>query len=598
MPEKAHEDDINRKRNTVRKHIGFVASASVLITVVSIYFYYEANKYWQQHTVDSALTYRMQADLLQSLGYGGFIHDFKNLVIRKNVNEASPKILNAIETIEATLNELERQEGIDAKSINDIRRTISEYKSKLYLAVSLIERGLSSEEIDEQVKVDDTVALTALSVFTDNLNSHMYTKLSETKKQYMIAHSIHLFSVALLIALLLFLLKRLVAAFNTEKTLTDKALEGANAKSEFLANMSHEIRTPFNGVLGMLQVLRRNLKKAENRKAVNDAISSTNSLLAVINDILDFSKIEANELTIECIHFSLFTECESVMSDLRPVATNKSISLEFMKQDDLPEYWYGDPIRIRQILLNLISNAIKFTDAGKVVLHLTSDTNNDQQILRLTVADTGMGMSPEVVDSLFDRFVQADASITRTHGGTGLGLAITQQLTALMGGDIEVKSRVGKGTTISVSLPLETGVEESTLNQSGDAEPLCLDGKVILVAEDNDINQEVIKALLAPTNATLIFAENGEIACAAHQKYQPDLILMDIQMPVLDGIDACVAIRKIDTATPIIALTANVMKEDIDNYYRQDFTAHLPKPIQVNHLYECLRKYLVSRMPH
>lgn len=363
------------------------------------------------------------------------------------------------------------------------------------------------------------------------------------------------------------------------------------SKSEFLANMSHEIRTPMNGVLGTLQVLERTTGEVKTRGLVSKAIYSANTLLTIINDILDYSKIEANKLSLEAHPFSMYAVVDSVVSDMTKDARQKGISLEVEADDTFEDGWLGDPVRTRQIVLNLVSNAVKFTEKGRVVVRLACDAEDNQHddVLTLTIIDTGIGMSDEAQRSLFERFTQADSSTTRRFGGTGLGMSITLNLVRMMGGDIQITSHEGEGTTIAVSLPLlraELIANNTELTQAPD-----LEGVRILVAEDNAINRAVIESMLEPTKATVSVVENGELAVNAIRNGQFDIVLMDIQMPVMDGVEACTLIKQIRKDLTVIALTADAMGSDVERFLNVGFSAHIGKPIEINKLYKYLDKF-------
>lgn len=376
-------------------------------------------------------------------------------------------------------------------------------------------------------------------------------------------------------------------------TLKDEA-EAANlAKSEFLANMSHEIRTPMNGILGALQLLQSEIVEGGNKELLDNALFSAQSLLSIINDILDFSKIEANMLHLESVGFSIVELVESVVSDLTPNAAAKSIKLSRVLHPNYIENWVGDPTRIRQVMLNLTSNAVKFTEQGEVSIELYTQQVDGNPGLCFKISDTGIGMSDLAIKQMFDRFTQADSSTTRKFGGTGLGMAITKNLVKLMNGQIEVESQENQGTTFIVSLPLEKAEVAVQAKNQGAAQTPDLTGKKILIAEDNEINQVITKYMLDKTHATIELAENGKIALELYRSFQPDLILMDIQMPELDGLEACKQIRAKDLDIPIIALTANVILEDVQTYLSSGFNAHLGKPLEMEKLYRVLESSLL-----
>lgn len=373
-----------------------------------------------------------------------------------------------------------------------------------------------------------------------------------------------------------------------------KAEQATKAKSDFLANMSHEIRTPMNGVLGTLQLLERSNLDSESKTLISRASFSATSLLTIINDILDYSKIEANQLTLEQQPFSMCDVMEHVHSELSLEATEKQIALKSRISEGFVDGWKGDVVRVRQILLNLCANAVKFTKSGQVSIALMNDSSYSSGALRFTVKDTGIGMSEEAQARIFERFTQADSSTTRKFGGTGLGMSITVSLVQMMGSKIEVDSVPNQGTTITVTLPLEHANLEGKKTASQMDDVPYFSGKTILIAEDNDINTLVIESMLAPTQADLHFAKNGVEALEQFSKNTPDLVLMDIQMPEMDGLQAFAEIQKLNMNVPVVALTANVMSTDIEHYARVGFNAYLAKPVKLTVLYDLLRSVLTA----
>ena len=284
---------------------------------------------------------------------------------------------------------------------------------------------------------------------------------------------------------------------------------------------------------------------------------------------------------------------ESVISDLLPVASQKRITLDVHSPETTPNMWVGDPVRIRQIIMNLVSNSVKFTEKGGVKVEINESTPNDKNGILISVTDTGIGMSKEAVNALFDRFTQADSSITRKFGGTGLGMSITHSLVELMGGNIKIVSTEGKGTKFVVFLPLERStLTDDNSRKSFSVSAPNLKGVRILVAEDNSLNQEIVRSMLEPTEATVVFAENGIEAVELFYKHGADIILMDIQMPLMDGKQAFIKIREQGYSVPVFALTANVMTSDIAEYRELGFTGHIGKPFDIAVLYSEISKTL------
>jgi len=374
-------------------------------------------------------------------------------------------------------------------------------------------------------------------------------------------------------------------------------LEADNAnkvKSSFLANMSHEIRTPMNGIYGGLQLLNQKAVVEEDKELIEQSLFSAKCLLTIINDILDLSKMEEGKLEFDIIAFDLIKLAQSVIADLsqnNAVQTTK-ITLIYHSKD---QNWFGDPVRIRQILLNILSNSVKFTKNGTINVVIE---NKEDQSVYIEVDDSGIGMSEDALNKLFNRFEQADTSTTRKYGGTGLGMAITQVLIDLMKGSINVRSVEGQGTCFGFCLPLIkaqakdiTKIKETKLQQVVPE----LSDFTIMIVEDNKINQIIIKKMLSETKASLLFVDNGLMAVNRAKESKIDLILMDIQMPVMDGVTACKIIKKSTNCPLIIALTANVMEKDITHYLNSGFDAHLGKPLELDNLHQILTEQLLSK---
>ncbi len=404
-------------------------------------------------------------------------------------------------------------------------------------------------------------------------------------------------------------LEQLVDTRTTELAAAKDAAEAAtHAKSTFLANMSHELRTPMNGVMGMVDMALRRATDPQQIDWLNKSKSSAHHLLGVINDILDISKIEADRLTLETIHFRFGEVLENLFSLLGHKAQEKQISLLIDLDAEVQRMAFlGDPLRLGQILLNLTGNALKFTDHGSItvrarVLEDNPDTG-DKVLLRIEVADTGIGITPEQQQRLFTAFEQADGSMTRKYGGTGLGLAITKRLVEMMGGEIGNESAPGQGSTFWFTVRLDKStdaVPPAPTFTGKSADEHLLDeyaGTRILLAEDEPINQEVSRGLLEDAGLVVDLADDGLQALALAKKNTYALILMDMQMPHMNGVEATVAIRALPAyaQTPILAMTANALDEDRQVCIEAGMNDHIAKPVDPQKLYETLLAWLEKR---
>ncbi|MBU1377619.1 MAG: response regulator [Alphaproteobacteria bacterium] len=370
------------------------------------------------------------------------------------------------------------------------------------------------------------------------------------------------------------------------------AAEAANrAKSVFLATMSHEIRTPLNGVLGMAQAMAADELSAVQRDRLSVVHRSGESLLAILNDLLDLSKIEAGKLELESIEFDLDEVARGAYSAFTALANKKGLSFALDVEPARGRY-QGDPTRLRQILYNLISNALKFTEQGEIRVCATPD----EGMLRLSVRDTGMGISDENLSRLFGKFDQLDSSTTRQFGGTGLGLSICRELAHLMGGDVTVESVLGQGSCFTLRVPLpRVGEARPPMGLAPEPPPTELRPIAlrVLAAEDNAVNQLVLKTLLHQLGVDPTVVDNGQAAVEAWEAAAWDVILMDIQMPVMDGLSAAAAIRAREiltgrARTPIVALTANAMSHQVEQYLAAGMDDHVAKPIEAAALFAAL----------
>ena len=374
----------------------------------------------------------------------------------------------------------------------------------------------------------------------------------------------------------------------------------SKAKSTFLATMSHEIRTPLNGVLGMAQAMEQDALTDLQRERLDVIRKSGDMLLAILNDILDLSKIEAGKLELEQAPFDLEDLARGAHAAFTAIANKKGLSFDLTVEPGAAGVYVGDSTRVRQILYNLVSNALKFTEAGEVRVRIFGLGHG----FGMTVSDTGVGIEPDRVAHLFQKFEQADASTTRKFGGTGLGLSICRELAHLMGGEITVGSVIGRGSDFTVSLPLDRSGEAcapavSPVAASAPDSELGERTLRVLAAEDNPVNQMVLKTLLHQAGVHPLLVGDGQAALAAWEANDWDLILMDMQMPIMDGLDAARAIRAREAATgrvrtPIIALTANVMSHQIATYLDAGMDQFVGKPIEVGELFAAIEAVLAD----
>jgi PAS domain S-box-containing protein len=383
------------------------------------------------------------------------------------------------------------------------------------------------------------------------------------------------------------------------KDARDAALAAVELKSQFVANVSHEIRTPMNGILGMVQLLLGSRLEPRQKEFAQAIARSAEALMAIINDLLDFSKMEAGRLTLESIDFDLKALLKDILELYASRAAAKRLALRLVLGDGLPAWVRGDPLRLRQILLNLLDNAIKFTEQGEIRLGVDLAEGRPEH-LRFSVRDTGIGMSEETQGRVFQAFAQADGSVSRKYGGTGLGLTICRQLAELMGGELSLESAPGQGSCFRLILPMPACHAAEEVHAEPGPQVLRFPGVSVLVAEDNPVNQKLLGFMLEDLGVRVVQAGDGKVAYDMLAEASVDLVLMDCQMPEWDGLTACRAIRAREAAEgrarlPVIALTANAMPGYADVCREAGMDDYLAKPLRLEDLVDALARQLPGR---
>ena len=539
----------------------------------------------------SVLRYGGQIDI-------GFLHTSKTYLPIKKDSAEELNLGDGIFTdVEKTFAKLDhwvhlRSQSIESKNMEtflEAQNAITSYESqisqkfkeRLYLLAKIRDHAINKMlEIEKTIQTKkDMYFYAQVSAFLFIILSLMYTS-NPIRKQILLTN------------------KELEEASREASKMAIRAKQSSKSKSEFLANMSHEIRTPLNAILGFIDLLKEKESDGEKLKYIETVQNSSNTLLGIINDILDFSKIESGNLNIDKVDFNVDEEFKTLVELFRAKASEKSINLTLIMDDHMPSALHSDPLRIKQVIANLLSNALKFTPRnGTVELHI----GYKEKKLVIAVKDSGIGVPKEKQKHIFKAFSQAESSTTRKYGGTGLGLSISSRLISMLGGTLQLESEEGKGSTFSFSIDVEIG-KYKKLTPTKETDFQDIHNKSILLVEDNKANQMFMSLILKKFKLKYDIANDGLEAVSAFENQTYDLILMDENMPNLNGIEATKRILKIEEEkklehTPIIALTANALKGDREKFLDAGMDEYLTKPINKDKLAQTFKTFLSQKEP-
>jgi len=515
------------------------------------------------------------------LGYGGAIHEFKNFVLRGDferlpiIREEYADALLAIEEFRQL-----SENATEDLALDNLAATLRHYQRNLELAASLHQQGLLPTEIDRRVRINDSAAIEAVHQLETSVRDSMLRADDRTQ-----AAVNNLSRGGLIIGLLAIFNLATLALVIVLSNRQAKALERASeAKTRFLANMSHELRTPMTGVIGLVNMLRSTRLDKEQSKLVDTLDCSGSSMIQIINDILDVTKIESGKLEIDPAPTSLAKLCRKVEALYSSAALAKGLELNVEIDPDLTGNFWVDEMRLNQVIGNLVSNAIKFTASGHV--KLVASLANDE--LHFAVQDTGIGIDEDAQARIFDRFSQADTSTTRKFGGTGLGLTISREIAELMRGRLTVTSQLGTGTEFALHIPARSAPSQGETKD--EPQEINISSRLrVLVVDDVATNRLVLASMLAKHDCSITEHDNGANALDAVQTEPFDLVLSDIHMPELDGIELVAAIRRWETnegraRMPVYAITADAFREQHDAYLAAGMDGVISKPFKAEEI--------------
>jgi signal transduction histidine kinase/ActR/RegA family two-component response regulator len=522
------------------------------------------------------------------------------LIARGRIRRSATTANSALEQITRantrTAFSAEAREIMDQPSLNPL----AELEDILFFTSVVADPGKTNSEITKAAALASDLSRQLIPVFMQIKYAEMRAGRVATEAQLtyaLIAAAIGALGVLVAACFVHLPMERFIINAHSEIETSRRAAEAASeAKSLFLATMSHEIRTPLNGVLGLTELLKDTELDDEQRHMVHMMLVSGNSLLRIINDVLDLSKIEAGKFEMETEVFDVLSLCQEVVDLFSAQVQSKEINLRLSARSETTNWRVlGHGKAVRQIVLNLVSNAIKFTENGSVEIEVNerASLNGETRIFSLVIRDSGIGVAPEAQGRIFEQFTQADATTTTRFGGTGLGLAIVKKLTEAMNGSISMESSLGEGSEFVVEFPVGEAPKITEFAETTDA--VLTFNKKILVADDNRVNRMVVSKMLERMGCVIITAENGIEAIELEKSWTPDLIVMDVRMPEMDGLDATRAIRAKERelgapSLPIIGLSANAMSEHRDTAMSAGMTDYLSKPIKKADLTEVLAR--------
>lgn len=556
---------------------------------------------WQSLIQESQTVTSHLNRLEQEIGYGGFIHNFKNYVIRKDAKYSIAAVDNLDRAFEE-LNRLQRLLDDDAQmeQLLKIQKTMHSYAAQLSFAIQR-SLTLTTDELDMMVKVDDTPAIKALEFLNKSLRTNLSDQSGNLEKAIgQVQDEVN--SGYWLVVIVIVATAFLIIQFISLESARLRAETSEKTRSEFLASMSHEIRTPLAGIRGIAGMMEETTSKEDNNLHLKKIVTLVDSLRSLLDDILDLSKLDAGKIKLEALVFSpahLTNEVVDLFYRSTPNSKLEDLIISCRVNGKIPDHIKSDPSRLRQILLNLVGNAVKFTEKGEVAVILSALDNK----LSVEVKDTGIGIEPDKLNRLFKDFSQADASISRRYQGTGLGLSISKRLVELMGGEISVESVAGQGSSfkffIPFTLPNEDEVsavsqEEEKHDHYSASRPLK-----ILVAEDNHINQTIISHILENLGHEFVLASDGAEAIDAFKVGEFDIALLDIRMPNVSGVEVARFIRSTSSpqsAIPIVAVTADVISENLEAYTEAGINEFVAKPIEVSSLVNTIDKCMGQKI--